>query len=79
MAKTFNLTANRWKKVAEWKRLRGRTVKVAVTTNRQCEWDKKPGTSGTFKKKKTSNLLMQSFHVKSPVATTCTRTWIDQW
>jgi hypothetical protein len=76
---TYQLTANRWRTVAVWRRLRGRSVKVKVTTSKKCHWDKVPGGSGTFKKQKTSNLLMQRLRVKSPVDTTLTRTWIDQW
>ncbi len=74
---TFNLTANRWKKVAEHNGLRGRWVEVTVSTGQTCKWDKTPGTSGNFKKKKGSMLQYQSLHIKSPVACTCTRTWVD--
>jgi len=77
MAKTFHLSAGRWKKVAEHSGLRGRWVEVRVTTGRKCKWDKQPGTSGSFKKKKGSMIFNQSLRIQSPVATTCTRTWVD--
>jgi hypothetical protein len=75
---TVNLEANEWKKLGS-ARLRGRTIKVTVKTSKRCWWDKRPGTSGSFTKTKTSNLLLQSFWVKSPVDTKCTYTWIEQW
>ena len=78
MSKTFQLTANRWKTVAKNSALlRGRWVEVRVTTGRKCKWDKRPGSSGTFRKKKGSMLEGQSLRIQSPVDTTCTRTWVD--
>ncbi|HVR19852.1 MAG TPA: hypothetical protein VMS65_09150 [Polyangiaceae bacterium] len=74
---TFQLSANRWKKVAGDHDGRSRSCIVKVTTGRQCEWDKRPGRSGKFKKSKQSKLFLQNLHIKSPVATTCTRTWLE--
>ena len=77
MAKTFQLTANRWKKVAGDHDLRSRSCMITVATSRECAWDKRPGTSGKFKKKKHSKLFYQDLFVKSPVATTCKREWLE--
>lgn len=75
---TVNLEAGEWKRIATAK-LRGKSIKVTVRTDRRCWWDKRPGTSGTFRKTKTTNILMQSFWVKSPVDTTCKVEDLQQW
>lgn len=74
---TFHLTANRWKKVAEDFDLRSRSCLIKVTTGRRCDWDRRIGGSGHFRKSREFMLFNQKLYIRSPVATTCTRTWLE--